>query len=738
MPEVARVALGADVQVTAATICARVLAPWMTIEPPDSTAATSGEARWGWLWRRVDAHIPPATRADPERWRRARILVITCGLYLTAGAVGLLPRLALPGLTLAELLGFVALLTPAAITPRALRRGGSMEFWGALVVLSGVAAAIFGALVMEGLFSASVVWVALVPPVASFLLGPRFLRPAAVLALLLIAALAVAHGVGLLEAVARPKVIHRAINLAAMCLFTAMLARVFESAAVRARQAQAEAASLLRELTARLEAGALLLDGDRVVYATPAAEALLGDGAAVGASFRALTGIDAPISGAELGALEFDRGAARLQARFGEARAEGQPLTLVTLVDLTDRVRAENERLALQARLQDAERLDSMGRIAGGVAHDFNNLLVSILTNAEMVSSSPRLSDEERQMVGDIALGADRAAGLVRQLLAYAGRGRAVLGAVDLVALAAETVRLAGAGRPGGSAVGLEQPARLPKVWADPTLIAQVVTNLVTNALDAAAQADRAGQVRVSLHEVELDAAGLAACQVAAASASPGRFVEVCVRDAGVGFRAAELPRLFEPFYSRKAHGNGLGLAAVQGIVRRLGAALRVDGTPGEGASFCAYFPVAQEADQAAEIAAARDDTAAETAGLRVLVVDDDPLVRLQIARVLRRGGCDVVECDDGAAAVEEVRAAPGQFDCAVVDFLMPGLDGAETARQMGGVDGALPVVLCSGTVDAADLAGSRFAAVVSKPFRPQALLDTVRRHRRVEALSGG
>jgi signal transduction histidine kinase len=712
----------------------------MTTEPLLRTSTTFGGSRWSGLWRRVDGFIPAATRADPERWRRARMLVLTCGMYLTAGAVGLLPRLALPGLTLAEFLGFVALLSPAALTPPAMRRGGSMEFWGALVALSGVAAAIFGALVMEGLFSASVVWVVLLPPVASFLLGPRFLRPAALIALLVVAALATAHAVGALEAVARPKVLHRAINLSAMCLFSAMLARVFEGAAARAQQSQAEASALLRELTARLEAGALLLDDDRVVYATPAAEALLGvvEGAAVGAGFRALTGLDAPTSGVDPGALEFDRGATRLQARFGEARAEGRPLTLVTLVDLTDRVRAENERLALQARLQDAERMDSMGRIAGGVAHDFNNLLVSILTNAEMVSASPRLSDEERQMVGDIALGADRAAGLVRQLLAYAGRGRAVLGAVDVGALTAETVRLAGAGRPGGASVRLELPARLPKVWADPTLIAQVVTNLVTNALDAEAQADRAGQVRVSLFEVDLDAAALAGCHVVGPSAVAGRYVELCVRDAGVGFSPTDLPRLFEPFFTRKAQGNGLGLAAVQGIVRRLGAALRVDGAPGEGASFCAFFPVAQEADEAAEIAAARADAAAPTSGLRVLVVDDDPLVRLQIARVLRRGGCDVVECDDGASAVAAVREAPGRFDCAVVDFLMPGLDGAETARQMGGVDGALPVVLCSGTVDAADLAGNRFAAVVSKPFRPQALLDTVRRHRRVEALLAG
>jgi signal transduction histidine kinase len=712
----------------------------MTTEPPLRTSTTFGGSGWSGLWRRVDGFIPPATRADPERWRRARILVITCGLYLTAGAVGLLPRLALPGLTVAEFVAFFALLSPAALTPPALRRGGSLEFWGSLVALSGVAAAIFGALVMEGLFSAAVVWVVLLPPVASFLLGPRYLRPAVLLALVVVAALATAHGVGALEAVARPKVLHRALNLSAMCLFSAMLARVFEGAAARAQQAQAEAAALLRELTARLEAGALLLDDDRVVYATPAAETLLGlgEGAAVGASFRALTGLDGPSSGLDPGALEFDRGAARLQARFGEARAEGRPLTLVTLVDLTDRVRAENERLALQARLQDAERMDSMGRIAGGVAHDFNNLLVSILTNAEMVSASPRLSDEERQMVGDIALGADRAAGLVRQLLAYAGRGRAVLGAVDVGALTAETVRLAGAGRPGGASVRVELPARLSKVWADPTLIAQVVTNLVTNALDAAAQAEREGEVRVSLFEIDLDAAALAGCHVVGPSAAAGRYVELCVRDAGVGFSATDLPRLFEPFFTRKAQGNGLGLAAVQGIVRRLGAALRVDGAPGEGASFCAFFPVAQEADEAAEIAAARADAAAPTSGLRVLVVDDDPLVRLQIARVLRRGGCDVVECDDGATAVAAVRAAPGRFDCAVVDFLMPGLDGAQTARQMGGVDGALPVVLCSGTVDVADLAGSRFAAVVSKPFRPQALLDTVRRHRRVEALTAG
>ncbi|MFO0626116.1 MAG: ATP-binding protein [Polyangiales bacterium] len=711
-----------------------------TTDSPLPSSILTRNARWSGLWRRVDSFLPPAIRADAERWRRARILVITCGLSLLAGAVGLIPRLAMPGMTPPEFLAFVSLLSPAAVAPWALRRGGSMESWGSVVVLGLVGAAVFGAVEMEGLFSASAVWVVLIPPVASFLLGPRFMRPSVVLALLVLVGLAAMHLANPSPAVARPMLLHRMFNLMAMCLFTALLARVFEAAAARAQQAHRETAALLRELTARLEAGALLLDGDRVVYATPVAESLLGvpEGSALGGSFRAFTGLEAPAAGAEQGAMEFDRGAARLQARFGEARADGQPRTVVTLVDLTDRVRAENERLALQARLQDADRMDSMGRIAGGVAHDFNNLLVSILANAELVSSSQRLTDDERQMVGDIALGADRAAGLVRQLMAYAGRGRAVLGPVEVGGLVGETVRLAGAGRPGGGAMTVEVPARLSKVWADPTLIAQVVTNLVTNALDAAAQADRAGQVAVTLQEVELDAAGLAACQVVGPTAAPGRYVEVSVRDAGVGFRASDLPRLFEPFYTRKAHGNGLGLAAVQGIVRRLGAALRVEGTPGEGARFAALFPVAQETEVTAEVSASRGPADVLAAGLRVLVVDDDPLVRLQIARVLRRGGCEVVECDDGATAVAEVRAAPGRFDCAVVDFLMPGLDGAETARQMGGVDGALPVVLCSGTVDVADLAGSRFAAVVSKPFRPQSLLETVRQHRRPESLSAG
>ena len=261
---------------------------------------------------------------------------------------------------------------------------------------------------------------------------------------------------------------------------------------------------------------------------------------------------------------------------------------LVIIHDVSNRRRNEAERYAFERRLQEQQKSESLMVLAGGVAHDFNNLLTGILGNADLIAIlSPKDSDQRRAAEA-IIIGAQRAADLVSKMLAYSGGGRVVAERVDLDALVREMVDLLGASVARHCTLTYRSPGPLPLVETDPTQIRQVVLNLIVNAAEAV---EDAGVITVETGQETLDA-GMLNKMTFGDNASPGRYVFIDVVDNGHGMNEHTMQRMFDPFYSTKDQGRGLGMAAVRGIVRSHRAALRVTSAEGQGTRFRVWFPL--------------------------------------------------------------------------------------------------------------------------------------------------
>jgi two-component system, cell cycle sensor histidine kinase and response regulator CckA len=256
--------------------------------------------------------------------------------------------------------------------------------------------------------------------------------------------------------------------------------------------------------------------------------------------------------------------------------------------DVTERHGAEAERRRLEARMQRLAKAESLGVLAGGLAHDFNNLLTTIIGNTELLLEATGAAGPARRQLQKINTSARRAADLTQQLLAYAGGGQFAFERLDLSAVAAEMVRLAPASRSATIEVVTELEAGLPAVEGDPSQVRQAVMSCVLNAAEALG--DAAGRITIRTGVAELDQAALAEC-IAGDELCPGRYAWVEVSDTGCGIPAADLGRIFDPFFSTKFTGRGLGLAAVLGIVRAHDGAICVTSAPGSGSTFRILLP---------------------------------------------------------------------------------------------------------------------------------------------------
>jgi signal transduction histidine kinase len=261
---------------------------------------------------------------------------------------------------------------------------------------------------------------------------------------------------------------------------------------------------------------------------------------------------------------------------------------LVIARDVSARRQADHERRELDRRIQEQQRMESLSVLAGGVAHDFNNLLTGILGNADLVAMKAADDPAMRKSAEAIVIGAQRAADLVQKMLAYAGEGRIIAESIDMDALVREMHDLLEASVGRHCALEYHGSGPLPAVNVDPTQIRQVVLNLIVNATEAV---DDGGVVKVSTGTEYLDTGALRSMTFSA-EAAPGPYAFVRVRDNGPGMDRPTLARIFEPFFSTKPTGHGLGLAAVQGIIRSHRGALRVTTQPGRGTTFQAWFPL--------------------------------------------------------------------------------------------------------------------------------------------------
>jgi PAS domain S-box-containing protein len=387
-------------------------------------------------------------------------------------------------------------------------------------------------------------------------------------------------------------------------------------------------------------------------------------------------------------------------------------------------VRDVTERRSLEAQLQHAQRMESIGRLAGGVAHDFNNLLTAILGNAELMLAELPPEHSLRADLELIQHTAERAAGLTRQLLAFARKQVLAPQPLDLSLVVGNMEQLLR--RLIGSDVLLVSglAAGLPQVYADRSQIEQVLINLAVNARDAMPEG---GTLTISTALVELGPES----PEAAPQQPLGRYVRLSVSDNGQGMSPEVLQHLFEPFFTTKApgHGTGLGLATSYGIVRQHGGHIQVQSDLGCGTTVSIDLPAMSEPP---ERRPEPDELASAPRGSEtVLVVDDAPAVRTLVSRMLQNQGYKVLEASDGTQALALIASTHGLPDLLITDVVMPHMPGYALADLLTQRYPRLKVLLISGNADLSRGTHQRqhvlHYPVLHKPFGPLALAQTVR-----------
>jgi PAS domain S-box-containing protein len=405
-------------------------------------------------------------------------------------------------------------------------------------------------------------------------------------------------------------------------------------------------------------------------------------------------------------------------------RSDGTILKMAIIRDITDIRQAEEQRRKLEARVQQVQKLESLGVLAGGVAHDFNNLLVAVMGYAGLAQSEIAPDSPAQLSLKRIEQAAQRAAELTGQMLAYSGKGHFSVGPVHLNRLVEEMADLLVATVSRKVVLKREFAADLPLVEADATQVRQVIMNLMTNASEALGENDGVITLRTGIRQVD-EAERSSHCL--GYDLKPGWYVFLEVSDTGCGMDAETRARIFDPFFTTKFTGRGLGLAAVLGIVRGHRGAIVVDSKPGRGTTFRVLFPVGRNLVAAA--VRAQPQVRSHGQNRLVLVVDDEEFVRSLAQEALQRAGFRVLAVEDGPRAIDLFRARYAEIDAVVLDLTMPRLDGAEVFRELYRIDPGVRVILTSGYNEqhaTRRFRVSELAGYIQKPYRPHALVEKV------------
>ena len=381
------------------------------------------------------------------------------------------------------------------------------------------------------------------------------------------------------------------------------------------------------------------------------------------------------------------------------------------------------ERNLMEERLRQAQKMESIGLLAGGIAHDFNNLLAGILGFASLLRDE--VPAESVQKVDFILGGAEKAADLTRQLLAYAGKGRFVVEAVDIARVVREMTDLVRGSISKKIAIDLSLDRDVPAVQADQGQIQQVVMNLLLNAAEAVGE-NQAGTVFVRVSAAEITPSNAPIDAVSGEGLPGGSYVCVEIRDTGCGMEGETLAKIFDPFFTTKFMGRGLGLAAVAGVVKTHGGGIEVESALGEGTAFRVFLPAARESGAHA----GRPDAAGVRGAGTVLVVDDEKTVREFARAALEKFGYRVLTAPNGLEAVRLFEREPRAVDAVLLDLRMPVLGGEDAIEALRAARPDLKVVLMSGygEMEAARMFdGKGIAAFLQKPFTASRLAEQVK-----------
>ncbi len=388
--------------------------------------------------------------------------------------------------------------------------------------------------------------------------------------------------------------------------------------------------------------------------------------------------------------------------------------------NVTERKKAEAALRETQMHLAESQKMEAVGRLAGGVAHDFNNLLTVIQGYGELLRASLEGDAEKLASVVEIIRAAERAAALTRQLLAFSRRQVLEMRILDVGAVVADVEKMLRRLIGEDVEIVVVRPERLGLVKADAGQIEQVVLNLAVNARDAM---PGGGRLTLELADAKLDAP-LAGAQD---EIPPGRYVVLSIVDTGSGMDAGTLGHIFEPFFTtkEKGKGTGLGLATVYGIVRQTGGYVQVTSEPGKGTTFRVFLPRSDETTASGIHPSVGSSRGTET----VLLVEDEPGVRALAKAVLERHGYSVLVAENGAAALDVVTRDPRLIHVLLTDLVMPGMNGRDLASRVVACRPSIKVVFMSGYAAdiAPDFGVDGASGFLSKPFSERALTAKLR-----------
>jgi PAS domain S-box-containing protein len=382
------------------------------------------------------------------------------------------------------------------------------------------------------------------------------------------------------------------------------------------------------------------------------------------------------------------------------------------------------ERKQVEEQLRESQKLESLGVLAGGIAHDFNNLLTGILGNASLGLDLAPDDSPLRPLLHRLVKASERAADLTRQLLAYAGKGRFVLRAINLSVMVQEIGSLVRSSFPPHVRLDLKLDHGLAAIEADPAQIQQIIMNLLLNAAESI-PADREGVVRVRTQELQATEADLRG-SLSSSPPQPGRYAVLEVIDNGCGMDATTQARIFEPFFTTKFTGRGLGLSAVLGIVGSYHGALKVESQVGTGTQFRVLLPVTSKLADAVAPPSTRDLRGTGT----ILIVDDEPLVLSLARNALERSGYTVLVAESGMEAMEIMKQTGKTIEAVILDVTMPGMNGEEAFKRLKLIRPDVPVILSTGhseTETATRFAGAGLTGFLQKPYTASQLAEKIK-----------
>ncbi|MBN1592011.1 MAG: PAS domain S-box protein [Candidatus Coatesbacteria bacterium] len=405
---------------------------------------------------------------------------------------------------------------------------------------------------------------------------------------------------------------------------------------------------------------------------------------------------------------------------------DGRTHLLAVIKDITERKLAEQEKRKFETRLQQAQKLESLGVLAGGIAHDFNNLLTAILGNADLALAEISPVSPARDSLETIEKTSRRAAELCKQMLAYSGKGRFLIKFLNLSEVVEEMAHLLEVSVSKKALLRYNFAENLPSIKADPTQIRQVIMNLITNASEAIGK--RSGVISITTGVVECDRDYLRSSFLDE-ELPEGLYVSLEVSDTGCGMDAETANKIFDPFFTTKFTGRGLGLAAVLGIVRGHSGAIKVYSESGKGTTFKVLFPAAAQA------AEATTESTSEVANWRgegvVLLAEDEESVRVTGKNMLQKAGFKVLAAANGEEAIKIFREHSQQIVCVLLDLTMPRKGGDEVFRELRRIRHDVRVIMMSGynEQDVTNrFAGKDLAGFIQKPYRYVDLVTELRK----------